>query len=182
MLRREARAPTNYDLLRKQAPPQPRLRLKPRFHRLPAMTPMTKPEVARKAISEVVVALAADGIAVEGHDGTPRVDPWARKSDGKRVPIQVMGASETGFGIHIRYGEVPDVILVWVWNVASAAPTQIHAMHWPEALGIAKRLGWTSTGSWARLRYYVQTKASDRARAALRPYTMSTGGWRRLVG
>lgn len=92
-----------------------------------------------------------------------------------------MAASETGFGIHVRYGEVPNVVIVYVWNIASSAPTEMYAMRWPACFNIAEDLGWTETKSWARLRYYVQTKASRRARAALAPYRMTRGAWRTLV-
>jgi hypothetical protein len=143
---------------------------------------MSKQEVAERGISAVASEIAADDLKVSGPDGTPGVDLWVRDSHGRRVPVQVMGASETGFGIHLRYGQVAGVVIVYVWNLNASDPVEFHAMRWPECLAIAERLGWTETNSWAKLRYYVQTKASSRTRAAVRPYRMTRGAWRRLIG
>ena len=63
-----------------------------------------------------------------------------------------------------------------------AAPAEFYAMRWPECLAIATKLDWTNTNSWAKLHYYVQTKASARARSALMSYRMNRGTWRRLIG
>ena len=114
---------------------------------LPTMGALSKPEAEARGIAAVSAELVADGLIVSGKDDTPRVDLWVHDSHGSRVPLQVMAASDTGFGIHVSYGQLSDVVIVYAWHVDSDAPIEFYAMRWPECLKIAENLGWTETNS-----------------------------------
>lgn len=146
------------------------------------MATPTKREIEERGIDAVACELACDGLSASPADDTPGVDLWTRDSHGRRVPLQVMAASGTGFGIHIRYSRVAGIILVYAWNMDRSVPAEFYAMRWPECRAIATKLGWTQSGSWAKLQYYVQTKASGPAKSALRPHRMTRDAWRQLVG
>jgi hypothetical protein len=56
-------------------------------------------------------------------------------------------SSRENFDIHRRYSLIPELMLVFVWNVDEPA-SRYFALGYLEAEVVAQSMGWTNTASW----------------------------------
>ncbi|MGH8397619.1 MAG: hypothetical protein ACRETA_05165 [Gammaproteobacteria bacterium] len=96
-------------------------------------------------------------------------------------PIQLKASSRESFGIFKKYKKTPDLLLVFVWNLAKPGFEASYALTYKEALDIAKKLGWTKTDSWRVKGGYGTTTPSNELKAFLAPYKMSLQKWRQKL-
>ena len=91
-------------------------------------------------------------------------------------PIQMKAASKRIFSLHKKYRKFPDLLIAYVWNLASEAEVETFAMTYGEALIIADEMGWTRTDSWRR-GGYTNTRPGARLRALLERHRMTPERW-----
>jgi hypothetical protein len=65
---------------------------------------------------------------------------WAR-------PIQMKAASGEMFSVLARYKKFPELMLIYVWNVAQDK-SRYFALTYEEAEQVARAMKWTETASW----------------------------------
>ena len=92
-------------------------------------------------------------------------------------PIQMKAASNQSFGINQKYAKLPNMLIAFVWNLASA-PDQVvtFALSYKEAVTVAAEIGYTLSPSWLT-GSYTTTKPSVRLRELLEPYRMTPPRW-----
>jgi len=95
-------------------------------------------------------------------------------------PIQMKAATSHSFSLMKKYEKFPQLLLVYVWHVTDPAKSVSYAMSYPEALEVARQMGWTETASWSKGSYST-TKPSKRLSALLEPHRMGLGDWKRKV-
>jgi hypothetical protein len=96
-------------------------------------------------------------------------------------PIQMKAASGAHFSIYRKYEKFPDLILAFVWNVASAGDARTYALSYDEALAVAEAMGWTSTASWTRAGCYSTQRPGWELLQLLKPHRMTPETWWRKV-
>lgn len=96
------------------------------------------------------------------------------------VPIQMKAATGERFSLSRKYERLANLLLVYVWGIASASRTRLYAMTYREALAIAAASGWTRTPSWRKGRY-AATRVSSELRDRLEPHRMTTERWKPVV-
>lgn len=98
------------------------------------------------------------------------------------IPIQLKAASKRTFSIHRKYNKFPNLIMAYVWDLASTEfqPT-IYALSQAEAVAVGDAMGYTKTASWQVKGSYDQTQPSKRLIEHLKPYEMSSDTWRRKL-
>ncbi|HEY2389961.1 MAG TPA: hypothetical protein VGK22_02205 [Candidatus Angelobacter sp.] len=103
-------------------------------------------------------------------------------------PIQIKSARERSFGLDPKYKRFPRLLLVQIWHVEESHKTEAFAMTYVEALGVARKMGWTKTASWktgantGKRGYYVSTVNDDsRLWGLLEPFKMSPKKWKHKI-
>ncbi|HLV97679.1 MAG TPA: hypothetical protein VKT82_03285 [Ktedonobacterales bacterium] len=91
-------------------------------------------------------------------------------------PIQMKAASGQGFSLATKYRRLPDLILAYVWHLATPAQAITYALTYDEALAIAEALPWTKTESWAQGQY-ATSHPSQQLLTLLEPYAMTPARW-----
>jgi hypothetical protein len=61
-------------------------------------------------------------------------------------PIQVKASSQKSFDVQRRFETFPNVLMVYVWNLADAPVA--YCLRYAQAEKVAKQMGWTATNSW----------------------------------
>jgi hypothetical protein len=77
-----------------------------------------------------------------------------------------------------KYERFRDLLLCYVWNVASPADVRIFALFYPEAVTIADKLGYTKTRSWLVKGGWSVSNPGRELRDLLAPYEMQPPLWR----
>jgi hypothetical protein len=95
-------------------------------------------------------------------------------------PIQMKAASVRSFGIDRKYAAFPNLILAYVWYVGEADKTLTCALTYPDAVSIAKRMGYTKSRSWGKGRY-DRTEVGGRLLKMIEEHRMAAARWRALV-
>ena len=123
-----------------------------------------------------------------GIDLVVYLDLDKRVGDFVACPIQIKAASERSFGLDPKYKRFPRLLLVQIWHVRESHKTEAFAMTYAEALGIARKMGWTKTASWktgassGKRGYSVHTVSDDgRLWTLLEPFKMSPKRWKAKV-
>lgn len=94
------------------------------------------------------------------------------------LPLQMKAAAKECFAVDQKYAKFPDLLHVYVWNVASPGedhPT--YAMTYADAIGVAGRMGWTKTTTWKRAGVYTTTKPSKELKQLLSQFLMTPERW-----
>ena len=65
-------------------------------------------------------------------------------------PIQMKAATGSVFSLDPKYSKFPQLLLVYVWNLADPANTKCFALTYTEALRVAQKMGYTKTNSWLK--------------------------------
>jgi hypothetical protein len=82
-------------------------------------------------------------------------------------------------GLHRKYEAVPDLLMVYVWNVRGPIPVEIYAMTYSEAFSILKTKGHTLTASWTKKNGgYTIPNVNGSLKERLQEYRMGPGKWR----
>lgn len=100
------------------------------------------------------------------------------------IPIQLKAASKRSFSINRKYNKFPNLIMAYVWDLASTEyqPT-IYALTQAEAVAVGDLMGYTNTNSWKVKGSYEQTQPSKRLIEYLQPFQMTPISWRqKLLG
>ena len=100
------------------------------------------------------------------------------------IPIQMKAASKRTFSIHRKYNKFPNLIMAYVWDLASTEfQPAIYALTQVEAVAVADLMGYTKTASWLVGGSYDQTRPSKKLVEYLQPFQMTTETWRsKLLG
>jgi hypothetical protein len=96
------------------------------------------------------------------------------------VPIQMKASSEASFSVHRKYSRISNLIIAFVWGVRDPRRSQVFALTYREAEGVARAMGWTKTASWRRGGYST-TRPGDRLLKLIRPYEMTPRDWRKKL-
>ena len=99
------------------------------------------------------------------------------------IPLQLKAASKRSFGIHRKYDKFPNMIITFVWDLASTEelPT-IYALTQQEAIAVADAMGYTQTESWQTWGGYDTTRPSKKLIEYLKPHQMtSKETWRKRL-
>ena len=101
-------------------------------------------------------------------------------------PIQMKAATGEVFSLDPKYAMFPGLVLAYVWNLSELSITKCFALTYPEALGVARKMGWTKSESWRKggdtgRRGYSATHPSARLRTILAAYQMDSEKWRLKV-
>lgn len=106
------------------------------------------------------------------------------KEDGlfKSKPIQMKAATKQSFLINKKYEKLPDLIMVYVWNVQTYEKSTTYAMTYKNCLKIAIQMGWTQTQSWSKDHKYFIKTPPKRLIDLLSPYLIdSNEKWQKLI-
>lgn len=95
-------------------------------------------------------------------------------------PIQMKAASAEVFSIHRKYEKFSNLLLAYVWRVATKEPVTF-ALTYNEALSVADEMGWTKTASWIDGNVYSNTQPGAALKSKLEPYLMTPDKWRHKV-
>ena len=90
-------------------------------------------------------------------------------------PIQLKANVEARFGLLRKYEHIPNLLMVYAWNVSSAAPS-LFALTYHEAVALLEGRGHTDTRSWNELGGY-SLSVNDKWRDLLLPYKMKPEDW-----
>ena len=90
-------------------------------------------------------------------------------------PIQLKANEEARFGVHRKYERIPNLLMVYAWNVSSPAP-ELYALTYPEAVALLDHRKHTQTRSWNELGGY-SLAVNDVWRELLAPYRMQPDTW-----
>lgn len=91
-------------------------------------------------------------------------------------PIQLKASAARLFGLDQKYSRFPNLLIAYVWNLASEERTVTFALSYAEAYAVAAQMGWTETASW-RDGAYVSTNPSSKLTTLLAPYKMTPERW-----
>ena len=116
-------------------------------------------------------------IAVPVRDHGVDLIAYVDRDEFRATPIQVKVSSKRGFAIDRKYENVPDLLLVYVWNVESEEDVEMYALGFGEAHTIAVHLEWTATESWANGKY-VTSRPSKKLIEMLQEHRVSPGQWK----
>jgi hypothetical protein len=136
--------------------------------------------------NRLAAELLRDGLEVASPVRDRGIDLIAYADLGRQVsnfvarPIQMKAASGRTFGVERKYERIADIIIAYVWFVDGAQPAVTYALSYPEAVGLAERMGWTATESWAKGRY-VTNNPVDRLVQLLEPFRIVPGRWWDLI-
>ena len=132
--------------------------------------------------------LLADGIELAEPIRDRGVDLIAYLDAGffRAVPLQVKASTSARFGVDRKYERFPEMQIVHLWNVQDPAKARIFCTTYAEAVGVADKLGWTRTASWAKgysASVSQTSRGGKRVIDALTPYEVNPGAWHeRLFG
>jgi hypothetical protein len=123
---------------------------------------------------EVAMPLRDRGIDLIAYlDRTGNVPEFAA------CPIQLKANEEARFGINRKYEKIPNLLMVYAWDVSTDAPT-LCALTYPEAVNLLDQRGHTKTASWTDKGGY-SLKVNDVWRKMLAPYRMQPETWRAKI-
>lgn len=103
-----------------------------------------------------------------------------RVSGFRAVPIQMKAASCSCFAVDQKYSKFPNLLLAYVWYLDTPERAVTYALTYPEAVGVAEKMGYTATMSW-QSGIYTTTRPSQKLLQLLEPYRMSSEAWRLRV-
>lgn len=95
-------------------------------------------------------------------------------------PIQMKASLRSGFSVDRKYARIRDLLIAYVWFLDDPARSVVYALTYPQAIKVARRMGYTKTASWRR-GTYVNTRPSPQLVSLLRAYKMTPGGWWQTV-
>jgi hypothetical protein len=121
-----------------------------------------------------------------GIDLIAYIDRDRRVGNFVACPIQMKAATGAIFSLYPKYAKFPGLLLVYVWNLADPQATKCFALTYVEALRVARRMGWTRTGSWLKggrfgRRGYSTTRPSKKLRGLLVAYEITSEKWWRRI-
>jgi hypothetical protein len=90
-------------------------------------------------------------------------------------PIQLKANEEARFGVDRKYENIPNLLMVYAWNVSSTSP-ELYALTYREVVALLKQRNHTETRSWNELRGY-SLRVNDLWRGLLLPYRMESKMW-----
>lgn len=96
-------------------------------------------------------------------------------------PIQIKAAMKKVFSVHRKYQRISDLLIVYIWHLDKPAETEAYALTYPEAVALARKLGFTKTNTWMKDGEYVRNKPSRELQRLLKPYRMTSEAWWHLV-
>lgn len=123
----------------------------------------------------------ASPVRDRGVDLIAYVDIDARVKNFTSCPIQLKASTNCSFGIDKKYERIHNLLLVYVWNLASDQDRVSYALTYDEAFNVATEKGWTKTNSWKVRGKYVNTNPGVELRSLLEPYKMSPEKWHRKI-
>ena len=91
-------------------------------------------------------------------------------------PIQMKAASRRTFSLNRKYKKFPNLLVAYVWNLASEAEVETFALTYGEARAVAEEMGWARTASWKRGEY-ATTRPSKRLLSFLESFRMTPELW-----
>ncbi len=97
------------------------------------------------------------------------------------IPIQLKAASKRTFSLHRKYNKFPNLIMAYVWDIASTELPTIYALTQQEAVAVGDSMGYTKTASWQVGGSYDQTRPSKKLIEHLKPYQMTSETWRKKL-
>lgn len=96
-------------------------------------------------------------------------------------PIQMKAASKAHFSIFRKYEKFPDLLLAFVWHLASPDAVKTFALFYDEAIQVGEAMRWTQTSSWIDKGGYSTQRPSQKLLRLLEPYRMTPEAWWRKV-
>lgn len=90
-------------------------------------------------------------------------------------PIQLKANEEARFGVLRKYESIPNLLLVYAWNVSSNSP-DLFALTYSEAVALLEERNHTKTRSWNELGGY-SLAVNDRWKQMLSPFRMKPEMW-----
>ena len=116
-------------------------------------------------------------VAVPVRDHGIDLVAYVDQSEFHATPIQVKVSSSRSFAIDRKYQKFPNLLLVYVWNVAIDEEPEVYALTYAEAQTVGTDLGWTKTESWKKGKYVTSSPSQDPIRA-LQEYRVEPGQWK----
>ncbi len=102
-------------------------------------------------------------------------------------PVQMKAAQKESFTVYKRFGNFPNLRLVYIWNLSGPEPSA-YCLTYPEAEGVARQINWTRTLSWKtgasgnNRPGYSTSRPTPKLKALLAPYAMkSPDDWRKKM-
>ncbi len=92
-------------------------------------------------------------------------------------PIQLKANEKARFGVDQKYAHIPNLLMVYVWNVSEPSETAVYALTYKEAVELLSQRGHTDTKSWNELGGY-SLSINDTWRGLLAPYRMKPELWK----
>jgi hypothetical protein len=105
---------------------------------------------------------------------------YGTSKDGERFvayPIQMKASSSESFSLDKKYEHLHGLLITYVWNVQSAAESEIFALTFNEARSLLEEKGYAKTNAWVRDGYYFVKKVDIKLKEMLEPYRMTQERW-----
>jgi len=96
-------------------------------------------------------------------------------------PVQMKAASKRHFSVAKKYARIRDLVLAFVWHLNDARSPVTYAMSYPDAVSIARKMGYTATRSWKIGGGYSTQNPSKRLLKLLEPHLMNGSKWLELI-
>lgn len=134
-------------------------------------------------VNELVKARleVATPIRDHGIDLIAYVDNGEHVQSFAACPVQMKAASKRSFAVRKKFGEFPNLLLAYVWDLDDPSLTTTYALTYGEAVGIADAMGWTATPSWNIYGGYSTSNPNKELVTLLSPFVMTPERWRKRV-
>ncbi len=90
-------------------------------------------------------------------------------------PLQLKANQEARFGLHRKYEQFQNLLMVYAWNVSGDKP-ELYALTYREAEALIRERGHTDTRSWTELGGYTLA-VNEAWRERLQSYRMHPQHW-----
>jgi hypothetical protein len=103
-----------------------------------------------------------------------------RTSKFAAVPIQLKASSKRSIGLDQKYAQCPGLLLAYIWKIDLHDSTTF-AMTCPEAMAIARAMGWTKTRAWENDGRYTNNSPGRKLCKMLEKHRMNAARWNSKV-
>jgi hypothetical protein len=95
--------------------------------------------------------------------------------------VKLKTSNSRTFYLYKKYGDIPRLLLVYIWNARISEDSSVYALTYEEALGVLKAKGYANTDSWIKNGGYSVTHAGSELIEMLNPYRMTLERWRQKL-
>jgi len=121
---------------------------------------------------EVAEPLRDKGIDLIVYRGEQEFTAW---------PIQMKASTKESFSLDRKYGNIPNLLLAYVWNVNAANQGEVYLLTYSDAEKIMQLKGYAKTDSWMKKDCYFIRSAGAELKELLKQFGMTAEQWQQKI-